>query len=151
MSWLKVLFGVKGRVNRLQYLGGLLGVSLICTAAMFPMMALFADKAPGGGYSDSPRTDAVMWLCATPAAVVETTLMIRRIHDLGRSALLLLWGAIYWAVLLCATNVVWPGLRQTIFEFIAASPLFIALVILQFAPGQKQSNRFGPPNAVFVP
>ena len=115
MSILSKVFTTEGRLNRLRYLKYMIILALIAGGSTFVMssMATFLTGDPNGFLVKS--ITAIWGLVAGAGNVM---LMIRRLHDLGKSG---------W------------------FALIALIPAigFIFSVYLFFAPGQVGRNQYG--------
>ena len=115
MSILKEIYTTEGRLNRLAYLKYMLLLALIAGLSTFVLssMATFLTGDPNGSL-----VKAVTAIWGLVAGVGNVMLMIRRLHDLGRSGY---------------------------FALIAIIPLigFIFSIYLFFAPGQVGWNQYG--------
>ena len=115
MSILKEIYTVEGRLNRLAYLKYMLLLALIAGLSTFVLssMATFLTGDPNGFL-----VKAITSIWALVAGAGNVMLMIRRLHDLGKSG--------YFALL-------------------AIIPLigFIFSIYLFFAPGQVGWNQYG--------
>lgn len=82
MSILKKIYSTEGRLNRLAYLKYMILLALIASVSTFVMssMATFLTGDPNGGLV---MAITVIWAIA--AGVGNVMLMIRRLHDLGKS------------------------------------------------------------------
>lgn len=82
MSILKEIYSTEGRLNRLRYLKYMIIFALILAAAKFTTscMATLLTGDPNGAL-----VMAITGLLAIAAAVGNVMLMIRRLHDIGKS------------------------------------------------------------------
>lgn len=105
MTILKEIYTTEGRLNRLRYLKYMAILALVMAASKFTMscMATFLTGDPNGAL--------VMFITLILAVVAGTgnvMLMIRRVHDLGRSGYFVLLafipviGIIFSIYLFCA-------------------------------------------------
>lgn len=130
------LFTAQGRLARLPYFG----------YGVLVYLLLLATVLAGAGISAAAGSDAggipgglVIFAGVIAAIYAGTTILIRRLHDLGLSGRHAIW--------IMMLNVVSQVLLT------AAPPLGLLLSIgaigvtlwLLFAPGEKAANRWGPP------
>ena len=115
MTILSEIYTTEGRLNRLRYLKYMLLLAIVAGLSTFVMssMATFLTGDPTGFL-----VNAITALWALAAGAGNVMLMIRRVHDLGKSG---------W------------------FALIAFIPVFgfIFSIYLFFAPGQVGWNQFG--------
>ena len=115
MTILNEIFTTEGRLNRLRYLKYMLLLALIAGVSVFVMssMATFLTGDPTGFL-----VNAITAIWGLIAGVGNIMLIIRRLHDLGKSG---------WFAVIAPIPVV-----GTIFS-----------IYLFFAPGQIGSNQYG--------
>lgn len=141
MSWLKLFWGWRGRLNQLQFF---LGFMLCCVAAS-ALELLWASIVSPGGVShvltESLRAPA--WLSYLIAPLLFS-LIFRRAHDLGFSGFVTLaYFAVFfaWAGLLW----LWPALEGSILQIAFVIPMTLTAFWFMLKSGQAGDNRFGPP------
>ena len=115
MSILSKVFTAEGRLNRLRYLKYMIILALIAGGSTFVMssMATFLTGDPNGFL-----VNAITAIWGLAAGTGNIMLMIRRLHDLGKSG---------WLALVAIIPIIG----------------FIFSVYLFFAPGQVGSNQYG--------
>lgn len=144
MSWLRLFWGLHGRLNRRQFWLGNLVISVAATLIMMGLFEAIAPPAPGGGYA----LDPVMILHAANYATLPfgISLVVRRAHDVGRSGW---WVIVPSIVLSCWTWLVVAANLDDNLEILLMTPaVVIALVILAvlfFGLGTPGPNAYGPP------
>lgn len=115
MTILSKIFTAEGRLNRLRYLKYMIILAIVSGLSTFIMssMATFLTGDPNGFL-----VKAITAIWALVAGSGNVMLMIRRLHDLGKSG---------W------------------FALIAIIPVigFVFSIYLFFAPGQIGSNQYG--------
>jgi uncharacterized membrane protein YhaH (DUF805 family) len=138
-----------GRCNR-KALAELAVVLLLTQiAAALLLFRLGADELSPGALLTSAL---LLW--------PTTTLVIKRLHDVGRSARSLLWavgGVIAWSTLVALVLVVAlgdaavqpGGLGLFLAQALTTLPVLGLVVWLHFARGEPQANRYGPMPAGF--
>jgi uncharacterized membrane protein YhaH (DUF805 family) len=142
LSWLSLYWGWTGRLNRLQFLLGVYSLAIAGTVALFVFLPLVAPPAPGGGYIATREVWALVWTLQTIPAPFQASMAVRRVHDLGLSAVwVLAWFALVVIILIFETQ----NSFHPLFEILILMPLIVAAFALVFTAGQPQANRFGPP------
>lgn len=140
MSFSQTLFGFKGRIARLPYLGySLLG-------GLFVGIFLFM----GFAVAASAKGASVLGILIIAAAVIgyawiALALQIKRLHDLGFSGLHMIWIAAIGALSSALSQA-----NPTISIILGFGSLCVWLWLL-FAPGQPETNAYGPPPGTPVP
>ena len=107
MSILQEIFTAEGRLNRLGYIKYMIILAIIVGVGLFvtSSMATFLTGDPTG-----KLVDVVTYIWGIAAAVGNLMLMIRRVHDLGKSgylaiiSLIPVIGFIFSIYLFCAAG-----------------------------------------------
>src|SRR5689334_20562399 len=141
LSWLSFYFRWAGRIDRSGLLGGLIVVNFFATA--LGMALLFALLRPGAGrgFADTPQFWWLYMAPQLPASIATTSLLARRIHDLGFSAKWLVPFFVGCAIV-ALVGAQWPS---TSMALAVALPLDAILLWLLAWPGQMQPNKYGSP------
>lgn len=125
---------------------------LIVAGAMLAVEALAMALVMAGGLAmDSAIVLALKLACVWLA----TTVIIKRLHDLGKPGWRILWAFVavmIWAFVLAAVLMSWLGdeamatgaigYNLTLAGIVA--PVFLATMWLHFARGERGPNRYGP-------
>lgn len=144
MGWLSFLYRCDGRIRGGQFLVGLFGASLLGGLGSFVLVATLLDPDPARGLY---RSDAEFWrvfmVGQIPGIVATAALIARRLHDVGKSAILAIPFFAYIAALSLAA-LGWPNINNTWLSAVLQLPIFAMLIWLFIAPGDPGDNRFGP-------
>jgi uncharacterized membrane protein YhaH (DUF805 family) len=144
MRWVQALTEFRGRLRRRDFWIGLLILLLIEIALSFGLAGLMR---PTGA---TPIERAAVWLGLAILLWGSAALIVKRLHDRGKSAL---WYPLFGlAPALCyhlgvvyssnISNVLSPA--QQAFWLLGGILWLWAIVELGFLPGTKGSNRYGP-------
>jgi uncharacterized membrane protein YhaH (DUF805 family) len=115
-----------------------IGVGVVSTLVSMALVFAFVPQVLGGWAADA-KFWSVWSLGQLPAWAATTSLMARRLHDLGKSAVWLIPMYAYFSALIF----VWPGINNMWMAFVLILPMFIVVPWLIGAPGDKHDNRFG--------
>lgn len=143
MSWSRLFWGWRGRLNQLQFF---LGFMLWCIVAQALELLWAALSSPSSSGFLSLLTDAARapaWLSFLIAPFLFS-LMFRRAHDLGFSGFVTLgfFGVVYaWSAILWF----WPTLDDSILEMVLAVPAALTAFWFMLKSGEVGENRFGAP------
>lgn len=96
-----------------------------------------------GGWPADAKFWSIWSLGQLPGWAATASLMARRLHDLGKSAIWLVPIFAYIAVLQLVVFM-WPGINNTWMAFVLILPMLIVTLWMIGAPGEKHDNRFGP-------
>lgn len=140
----KVLWGWDGRLDRGQFIIGQLLVAAPATLLMMVLLFAFGTPAPGGGFLEDARTEALIYGSQIVTAPFVASMAVRRAHDLGKSGRLLLWGAAY-CVALQVMMLAWPAIKNSWIDVVIAAPILIGFVCLFVVPGAREPNVYGDP------
>ena len=144
MGWIRFLFRWDGRIRGGQLIIWSFGVGLLSTLASTALVFAFVPRDPIlGGWPADARFWSIWSLGQLPGWVATASLMARRLHDLGKSAVWLIPIFAYIAALQLVVFT-WPGINNTWMEFVLILPMLIVTLWLIGAPGEKHDNRFGP-------
>lgn len=141
MSWRELIWGWRGRINRLQYFVALLsfGIALAAlTCKWSPVPVLDASGAIVWAQSSE-------WIATCGVTIVNvafvSSLLMRRLHDLGLpgwwAAALFTLGQIWTHVVFFSPELLW--LRSVI-----GLPVAVTVLIGLIALSQNGSNRYRP-------
>ena len=125
-----ILFSFKGRLNRKGYLLGY--------ALCIPFLGLLAHYSIDFDAHSLMKTLIALVLLGPPL-VSCGALVLKRVHDAGINALLLLW--LY--IPLCFM----PDSLSKVFAIIWTS----SVVVIGLLPSQKKSNKYGDPYTALFP
>jgi uncharacterized membrane protein YhaH (DUF805 family) len=130
MTLSQILFGLSGRLARLQYLGySLVGIVLIVVALAF-VVNIFAVNVGLGLIGIAVLGLAAIWISIATA--------VKRLHDLGLSG-----GHVIWIIALgMMSRSMGPNNAGLAILFGLAE--IVAWLWLVFAPGQPAANAYGP-------
>lgn len=150
MRWLALYWGWTGRLNRLQFFLGTYSLAFVATLAMMALVPMVAPPAPGGFVANNAAWVVITVTQSLPLPW-QISIAVRRLHDVNLSAL--------WMLLLPGTVAVdlglirvWPGFDDSLWEGLLALPMLAGMLLLFFARGKVQPNRFGaPPRAGWFP
>lgn len=143
LSWLRLFWGLHGRLNRRQLWLGNLILGFASTLIMMGLFEAIAPQALGGGYA----LDPVMILHAANYATLPfgISLVVRRAHDVGRSGW---WVIVPFIVLSLWTWLVVAANLDYNLEFLLMSPVIVIglviLAVLFFELGTPGPNAYGP-------
>jgi uncharacterized membrane protein YhaH (DUF805 family) len=138
------LFRWTGRIRGGQLIVWSFGVGLLSTLASMALVLAFLPRDPVlGGWPADAKFWSIWSLGQFPGWVATASLMARRLHDLGKSAIWLVPIFAYIAVLQLVVFM-WPGINNTWMAFVLILPTLIVTLWLIGAPGEKHDNRFGP-------
>ena len=113
MDWIRFLFRWNGRIRRGQLIVWSFGVGLLSTLASMALVFAFLPRDPVlGGWPADARFWSIWSLGQLPGWVAIASLMARRLHDLGKSAVWLIPIFAYFAVLQLVVFT-WPGINNT--------------------------------------
>lgn len=140
LTFLQTLFGFRGRIGRLRFLGyncliGLLFIPIVFLAVEFAQDVRLAGNAYGG------IAAAIMlpWLFAAWAGAA---LLVKRLHDLDRSGLHVLWICAAWYL---PSSMLPSGVAIGV-QIIAVG----ASLVLLLMRGTEGPNRSGPESGMTV-
>jgi uncharacterized membrane protein YhaH (DUF805 family) len=151
MRWVQALTEFRGRLRRRDFWLGLLILLLIEIALSFGFAGLMR---PTGA---TPIENAALWLALAILLWSSAALIIKRLHDRGKSAL---WYPLFGlAPALCyhlgvvyssnISNVLSPA--QQAFWLLGGILWVWAIIELGFMPGTKGPNRYGPDPRAAIP
>jgi uncharacterized membrane protein YhaH (DUF805 family) len=144
LSWRDFLWSWNGRLNRLQCLLGVYCLGFLSTVAMFVVAPLFSDLASISGGAIQILALAI-FLPTVVALPFQASMVVRRAHDHGRSARVVL--AWLFAAVVVAMLAETPMIRGTALEVFLVLPIPLALFGIILATGHAQANAYGPPPA----
>jgi uncharacterized membrane protein YhaH (DUF805 family) len=144
MRWFAVLTSFRGRLRRRDFWIGLFLLLLIQLALVFGFAGLMR---PTGA---TPLEQVTVWLALGVLLWVSAALIVKGLHDRGKSAL---WYPLFGlAPAVCyqlgvvyssnISNVLSPA--QIVFWLLAGALWVWATIELGFMPGTKGPNRYGP-------
>ena len=154
MIWLRMLFGFKGRINRLQYWGGgvLMNVLFAVVLAVFGAPLLNA-KSEGEVISAVAGIGLLMFPMSILSLWSSLALTVKRLHDRGRtgwlSLLMFLPGLVMFVVGFGAA--LSGGVPPDPMSMLPVMGLALAVgafffVDLGLLPGKPEVNQYGPPS-----
>lgn len=144
MDWIRFLFRWTGRIRGGQLIVWSFGVGLLSTLASMALVFAFLPRDPVlGGWPADAKFWSIWSLGQLPGWVATASLMARRLHDLGKSAIWLVPIFAYIAVLQLVVFM-WPGINNPWMAFVLILPMLIVTLWMIGAPGEKHDNRFGP-------
>lgn len=139
------LFRWDGRIRGGQFLVWTFGVSFLSTLASMALVQAFIPRDPiSGGWPADTKFWTVWSAGQLPGWIAIASLVARRLHDLGRSAIWLLPALAYAAVVKLAT-LAWPDFYNSPLALAISLPWLAAVIWLIAAPGEPQENRYGAP------
>ena len=143
LDWIKFLFRWDGRIRGGQLIVWSFGIGFLSTLASMALVFAFVPRDPvlGGWHADA-RFWSVWSLGQLPGLIATASLVARRLHDLGRSAVWLIPIFVYLAVIQLVVFL-WPGVNTTWMAFVLILPMLVVTLWLIAAPGDKHDNRFG--------
>jgi uncharacterized membrane protein YhaH (DUF805 family) len=140
MTTTQTLFSFKGRVARLPYfLHGLL--NMLAVGAL-SLLTIPMFQAGGGGVAIGILLGVALF---AEVIWVGLALQVKRLHDLGMSGLHMIW-----IVLLSSAAGAVGNTAPTLAILIYLAYIGVAAWML-FAPGQPESNQFGPAPTAATP
>jgi uncharacterized membrane protein YhaH (DUF805 family) len=107
------------------------------------LFALVTQNPVSGGWVGDARFWSVWSVGQLPGSISIASLMARRLHDLGKSAIWLIPIFAYYAMI-CLVAFLWPEINDTGMALPLVLPMFVVAFWLIGAPGEKRDNRFGP-------
>lgn len=144
MSWARLLWGWRGRLNRRQCLLGLLGLGLLSSVGWSMWLLSFAPPSDGEVRIASSLAGAILF-------PFQVSMLFRRAHDLGYSGapVIAVLSAVYvWT----AVDILWPSLTNSWLQIAIGLISGLLAFWLLLAPGQRERNRFGdPPRDAWTP
>jgi uncharacterized membrane protein YhaH (DUF805 family) len=152
MIWLRMLFGFKGRINRLQYWGGGVLMNVLAAVVMGMIGApLLNAKSEGEVIASLAGLGLVMFPLSIVSLWASLALTVKRLHDRGRtgwiSLLLFLPGLVMFATGF-SRGLAGAAPDPTSMLPVLGIGLAIGayfLVDLGLLPGAPGVNRYGPP------
>ncbi|WP_395644470.1 DUF805 domain-containing protein [Terricaulis sp.] len=150
MSWLKLYWGWTGRLNRLQFILGSYSLSFVSTLAMMALVPMLAPPAPGGFVANNAAWTVIAITQLVPLPW-QLSLFTRRLHDVNLSGR---WLLVLPAIVVADLGLirVWAAFDESVWEMLLFLPMLAGMVLVFFAPGRPEPNRFGaPPRAGWLP
>jgi uncharacterized membrane protein YhaH (DUF805 family) len=145
MDWKALFFSFHGRVGRRRYWLALVACNVAAFAISF-VVGFLARVASG---SDGALVPLVQGPINLAGAYVSAAITAKRLHDHGRSGWWALAIALMGGVIYRASQGLLPNTAPYATVF---GPWFLPylgfFILLGFLPGQKSSNRFGPPEDI---
>jgi uncharacterized membrane protein YhaH (DUF805 family) len=142
LSWREFLLSWNGRLNRRQAALGLYGLGFVAMIAIFILLPIVGFPS-GGGYIVSQGGMFAIYLTQVVVAPFQASMLVRRVHDHGKSGWI--WLAVLAAFLVGLAFAELPGIRDTAFGIIVAMPIVLGFFWLISAPGDARPNKYGPP------
>jgi uncharacterized membrane protein YhaH (DUF805 family) len=144
LDWISFLFRWDGRIRGGQLIVWSFGVGLLSTLASMALLFAFVPRDPVlGGWPGDAKFWTVWSLGQLPGWVATASLMARRLHDLGKSAVWLI-PIFAYTIVLQLVVFVWPDINNTWIVFVLILPMLLVTLWMIGAPGEKHDNRFGP-------
>ncbi|PZO53797.1 MAG: hypothetical protein DCF16_06195 [Alphaproteobacteria bacterium] len=137
MSWANLIFGLRGRINRSQFLVGIIAVGVLSQILTIWIMASLYDQPAHFGYIAGPQFEAANAMSGVISLPVLLSLGVRRAHDIGASGWVVFVALV--APLLGALPLLFGGAVLWLF----ALPGALGGLVLLMALGTKGSNRYG--------
>jgi uncharacterized membrane protein YhaH (DUF805 family) len=137
LSWLSAILGVHGRINRVQYLVGVVACSIVAEVLTIWLMATVYGQPSQQGYLEGEEFDAARFLSGTITMPLLLSLGVRRAHDIGASGWIVL--AALAAPFLGALPLLFGGRLMWLF----ALPAAVGTLLLIVALGKKGPNKYG--------
>jgi uncharacterized membrane protein YhaH (DUF805 family) len=149
LSWVRFLFSLQGRINRLQALLALYGFGALFMLA--PILLTLILGQTGGGMLLASAFGALFMLSFAFMLVSEIAIAVRRAHDVGLSG----WVVFWWLAIACAlvaAKQVWPSMEESWLGPLLLAPMVLVGFSLFLVHGQPLANRHGdPPRPGWLP
>ena len=143
LGWIRFLFRWDGRIRGGQLIVWSFGAGLLSTLVSLALLLAFIPRDPVlGGWPADARFWSVWSVGQLPGLVATASLMARRLHDVGRTAVWLVPIFAYVAALY-VVGFTWPSINNTWVALVLMLPILVVTLWLIGAPGEKHDNRFG--------